>query len=26
LSQLMTWAEDRRIPKCRVQHLGWATS
>jgi len=25
LSQLMTWAEDRRIPKCRVQHLAWAT-
>ena len=25
LSQLMTWAEDRQIPKCRVQHLAWAT-
>ena len=23
LSQLMTWAEDRRIPKCSVQHLRW---
>jgi predicted phage terminase large subunit-like protein len=25
LSQLMTWAENRQIPKYRVQHLAWAT-
>ena len=25
LSQLMTWAEDWRIPKCSVRHLRWAS-
>jgi predicted phage terminase large subunit-like protein len=25
LSQLMTWAEERRIPKHSIRHLRWAS-